>query len=280
MGLEKVKDKETIEIPRQVKFFEEKQIRVEEVACDSHHTIVRTKAGKLYSFGNGKYERFSILGNLFARTLCLGHERSENVSKPKLIQTLKTEKIKGIATNKHAALGYNSEGNLWVWGRGEFGVNGVGDSNTIATPQLNQLMSAIRDSIGNPSIKKVVSCSDYSSVLLSNGDVYSFGNNDYGNMGLEQNMGIDTTESISIPQPMMRAAMKIDGEPAFIEDIELGEQISLMKCSNSQGKQVLFWAGRKMTFQPLPVLFDFEEDPPAEIGGCEKGYAFTTKSGK
>ena len=254
---------------------------MEEVACDDHHTIVRTKAGKLYSFGNGKYRWLSILGSLFARTLCLGHESSENVFKPKLIKTLKSEKIEGIATNWHAALGYNSEGNLWVWGQGEYGVNGVGHNNVIITPQLNQMMSSIRDSIGNPSIKKVVSCSDYSSILLSNGDVYSFGNNLYGIMGLEHiSRDVDRVISYCIPQPMARAEMKIDGEPAFIEDIELGERISLMKCRNSEGKQMLFWAGRDSAYQPLPVMFDFEEDPPAEIGGCWKGYAFTTKSGK
>lgn len=280
MGLEKVKEKETINTPRLSTFFADKDIKVDEVVCDSYHTIVRTKGGKLYSFGNGKYERFAVLGSLFARTLCLGHEKSENLSKPKLIKKLKDKKILGLSTNKYSALAFDSDNKLWVWGRGEFGVNGMGDSKSIAAPEENLLISSILESLDYPKIKKVVSCSDYSSVLFSNGDVYSFGNNDFGIMGLEQNMGIDTTESVSIPQPMMRKAMILGDEPAFIEDIELGDQISIMKCRNSQGKQGLFWAGRKMTFQPLPVIYDFEADPPQHIGGFDKGYVFSTKSGK
>lgn len=264
-------------------FFAKNKLKVVDVVCDGNHTIVTTKSGKTFSFGNGKYEKFSIFGSLFARTLCLGHEKSENLSKPKLIQTLKEREIRLISTNRHSSLFVDGENNLFVCGRGEWGVNGMGNSKSIQKPEQNLILDGIIRSLDSPSITKVVGCSDFSSVLLSNGDVFSFGNNDQGIMGLEKSMGVDMTESISMPQPMFREQMQVRGKRGFITDIELGERISIVKVApedDQSSGNVLFWGGLKLSSIPQLIDFDFEREQPQLISASDKGWAFTTSENR
>lgn len=258
-------------------------MKVSSVVCDGNHTIVTTKGGRCFSFGNGKYEKFSIFGSLFARTLCLGHDKSENVSKPKLVQALKESNIRLISTNRHSTLFVDAENRLFVCGRGEWGVNGMGNSRSIQRPEQNLILDGIIRSLENPSIVKVTGCSDFSSVLLSNGDVFSFGNNDQGIMGLEKSMGVDMTESISMPQPMFREQMQVAGRRGFISDIELGERISIAKVlpeGDDAHRGALFWGGLKLSSIPQRIDFDFEQDPPHLISASDKGWAFTTSANR
>lgn len=276
-------DKEPKKEPVLNTFFTKNKLRVVDVVCDGHHTIAITKSGMAFSFGNGKYENFSILGSLFARTLCLGHDKSENLNKPRLIKALKDNKIQRIATNKHSSLFLNEKNKVYVCGRGEWGVNGMGNSKSIQTPVHNTLMHGILKSLDNPEVLKIVSCADFSSILLSNGDVFSFGNNDQGIMGLEKSMGVDMTESITMPQPMFRQKMEVNGCPGFVRDIELGERISIMKVApegDKKHKGILFWGGLKLSSLPEKIDFDFENDAPELISASDKGWAFTTSSNK
>jgi alpha-tubulin suppressor-like RCC1 family protein len=283
LGLSSFDNKKPVNEPTLNKFFSKNKLRVVDVVCDGNHTIAITKSGKSFSFGNGKYENFSIFGSLFARTLCLGHEKSENINRPKLIKGLKDNKIRKISSNKHATLFLDEDNNVYVCGRGEWGVNGMGNSKSYQTPVLNTLIDGIIKSIDDPKILKLVGCSDFSSILLSNGDVFSFGNNDQGIMGLEKSMGVDMTESIAMPQPMYREKMIVNDSPGFIKDIELGERISIMKVApegDKDHKGVIFWGGLKLSSLPQIVDYDFSEDYPKLISASDRGWAFTTKSNK
>jgi hypothetical protein len=222
----------------------------------------------------------AFLGPFYARTLALGHENNENLTNPKLVKTLKGIKIKDISTNKHSSMAIDDNNTLYVWGRGEFGVNGMGNSDSIQVPTENTIMTKIIESLDNARIKKILGCSDFSSILLDNGDVYSFGNNDQGVMGLENTFGVDMTEAISFPQPMFRQNMKYFDQDVKIKDIELGEFFSVVKVENESGQRAVYWGGRKLASQPRKVEFDFEEDTPLLIGACDKGFAFTTESEK
>ena len=269
-----------VDKPILVEFFQKNNLKVEKVVCDSNHTLVLTKGGRVFSFGNGKYSRFYALSFLFAKTLALGHESNDIVTVPKMIKKFSGLKIKDISTNKHSALAVDDNNKLYVWGRGEFGVNGMGNSDSIQTPTENPIMTKIIESLGNPKIKKLVSCSDFSSVLLDNGDVYSFGNNDQGIMGLENNLGVDMTESISFPQPMFRPSMKYNDKDIKVIDLDLGEVYSILKVENENHETAIFWGGRKLAVKPELIKYDFMEDKPVCIGACDRGVAFTTESNK
>lgn len=275
-------DKTSVQsIPVLNNFFVENNLKIENVVCDSYHTIVQTKGGKLFSFGNGKYDKYKFLGSLFARTLCLGHPNSQNLDSPHMIRKLKDTVVRSISTNKHSSLAIDKNNKLFVWGRGEFGVNGMGNSKSIQTPEENLIISSIIKYLGGANINKIVSCSDFSSVLFNNGDVYSFGNNDQGVMSLENSSGVDMTETIAIPQKMNRKVIRIDGEKTKITDIELGELFSIIRAETKNGsKKSLFWSGRKLSHQTVPIQFDFEIDHPRLIAASDKGYAFVTESNK
>lgn len=283
MGISSNDDNLVLNKPTLNTFFEKNKLKVVDVVCDGNHTIVLTKSGKVFSFGNGKYQRFKVFGSLFSRTLCLGHEKSEDLSKPKLIKSLKESEVAHISTNKHCALAVDKTNKIFVWGRGEFGVNGMGNNNAIQTPTQNLILDGIIESLDKPRIMKVVGCSDFSSVLLSNGDVFSFGNNDQGVMGLEKSMGVDMTESISFPQPMFREALKIDGEVGLVKDIELGEVISILRVAHPSAPDApgkVFWGGWKLSSLPEIVPFDFDANPPKLIAASDKGWACVTENNR
>jgi alpha-tubulin suppressor-like RCC1 family protein len=66
---------------------------------------------------------------------------------------------------------------LWVWGRGEFGV--LGFTNTEQRiPVMNTVIEEMARNTFKSNIKKISSCSDFSSILFDNGRIFSFGNND------------------------------------------------------------------------------------------------------
>lgn len=64
---------------------------IEDIACGQHHTLARTKSGKIFSFGRFHYGR-------------LGHGKLEaDVQKPKLIEALKDEKVIKIACGNESS---------------------------------------------------------------------------------------------------------------------------------------------------------------------------------
>lgn len=71
--------------------------------------------------------------------MALGHETNESLDTPRPIKHLKDVPIKQIATGNDFAMALSKEGQLYVWGRGEFGVLGF-VNHSIQLPTINPLI--------------------------------------------------------------------------------------------------------------------------------------------
>lgn len=130
------------------------------VYCGDHHTILLGESGKVYGCGNNSH------GQLGSNNI------GKNVTKPVLI----SEKIIDADGGQNYTLLLNNNGKVYSLGENHRGQLGLGDTNNRNEPTLITTI-----------IEKIVqvSCGENHSMITSeNGNVYAFGDNTLGLLGL------------------------------------------------------------------------------------------------
>eukprot|EP00520_Triparma_pacifica_P000424 CAMPEP_0118642234 /NCGR_PEP_ID=MMETSP0785-20121206/5730_1 /TAXON_ID=91992 /ORGANISM="Bolidomonas pacifica, Strain CCMP 1866" /LENGTH=1049 /DNA_ID=CAMNT_0006533779 /DNA_START=23 /DNA_END=3169 /DNA_ORIENTATION=+ len=154
----------------------------------SHLSINNVSAGVAYSAA------VSVEGNLYTWGYGghgqLGHNDKKNYSQPLMVKSMSDE----IVTKVEAAYGHTlcltATGELFSWGSGN-GLLGLSDTNARLTPTQVTLLSGVE-------IIDICSGYDHSLALNSVGEVYSWGNGGYGQLGQsEGNLCISTPEVVS-----------------------------------------------------------------------------------
>jgi alpha-tubulin suppressor-like RCC1 family protein len=138
--------------------------KVVQVAMGSTHTLCLEDNGSLWGFGGNKFGQLGC-GNL-----------DEKKIKPFVIPFWKDKKIKHIACGSWHSCVILEDGSVWTFGRGEDGQLGLGDLNVRESPTVLDTLHgqvAISSALG----------SWHSLVLLENGDLFSFGSQNYGQLG-------------------------------------------------------------------------------------------------
>lgn len=82
---------------------------------------------------------------------------------------------------------------MYTWGRGQHGVLGNGSNSYSLQPELNQDIAALKEE--GIKIVKIDSAEDFTAALTDAGEVYVFGKNDRGQLGIGAGIGIDMQES-------------------------------------------------------------------------------------
>lgn len=59
--------------PKQVEYFEKKNIKIKEVLCGEDHTIALTEEGQVYTFGHGGRKSNMIMNLFVSKASPLGH---------------------------------------------------------------------------------------------------------------------------------------------------------------------------------------------------------------
>ena len=67
---------------------------------------------------------------------------------------------------------------------------GDGTNRNLSTPSLNEAIKRMKDE-ENLSIMKIKSANNYSLALMSDGNLYGWGTNENGQLGLRLEIGID-----------------------------------------------------------------------------------------
>lgn len=259
-----------IQDPTIVPYFQQRNIKVKDVVCGKRHTIALDEEGRVFSWGKGKLWKYKIFQYFYPQAQALGHEESRNFFVPKPIKALKDIPIEQISTGNDFAMGLSEENQLWVWGRGEFGVLGFTNKQQ-RLPVLNTLVEELKNQTLKSKIKKISSCSDFSSILFENGKIFSFGNNDQGNLGLGTTQSVDTCDVIQTP-----TEVSFDEKPIKFLDFSLGE------CSTaylSQDNRVYF-TGRKLVFKPKLFELDYDQHKVKKFCATDKGIAVLTEENK
>ncbi|MEE6507640.1 hypothetical protein FKM82_027611 [Ascaphus truei] len=187
----------TVPIPRQITALSNYVVKKVAVHSGGRHAMALTVDGKMFSWGEGDDGK-------------LGHFSRMNCDKPRLIEALKTKRIRDIACGSSHSAAITSSGELYSWGLGEYGRLGHGDNTTQLKPKMVKVL------LGHRVIQVACGSRDAQTLALTDeGLVFSWGDGDFGKLGR------GGSEGCNIPQNIER----LNGQGVC--QIECGAQFSL-----------------------------------------------------
>ncbi|XP_035763485.1 E3 ubiquitin-protein ligase HERC2 [Neolamprologus brichardi] len=142
----------TIPIPRQITALSNYVIKKVAVHSGGRHAMALTVDGKVFSWGEGDDGK-------------LGHFSRMNCDKPRLIEALKTKRIRDIAC-----------GFVFSWGDGDFGKLGRGGSEGCNVPQNIERLNG-------QGVCQIECGAQFSLALTKSGVVWTWGKGDYFRLG-------------------------------------------------------------------------------------------------
>nr|XP_012152188.1 PREDICTED: E3 ubiquitin-protein ligase HERC2 [Megachile rotundata] len=151
--------------PKPIPFLSQYVIKKVAVHSGGKHALALTQDGRVFSWGEGEDGK-------------LGHGNCSSLDKPRLIESLKSKRIRDVACGSGHSAAITSSGELYTWGLGEYGRLGHGDTNTQLKPKLVQSL------VGQRVIQVACGSRDAQTMALTaDGSVYSWGDGDFGKLG-------------------------------------------------------------------------------------------------
>ena len=145
--------------------------KIIQTAIGVTHSMALDSEGKVYSWGE------NVNG-------LLGTGDAMPALSPVLVETWRTpmegKKIVQISAGGAHSMALDSEGNIYAWGWGGEGQLGNGENNNSNVPILVKKEGT---GLEGKTIKKVMAGGMFSMVLTSDGSLYSWGKNSYGQIG-------------------------------------------------------------------------------------------------
>ena len=196
---------------------------VRSVAAGDDSSLVVTASGQLYAFGDNEYGELGIATDSGTTT---------PVSTPTLV-TLPGEVggVTAVAEGGNFSLVATSGGQLYAFGDNEFGQlgsttdNGVVDPPPLATPTLVTLPGQ------SGPVTRVAAGLDFSVVLTATGQLYAFGDNGEGQLGLASSAGFTGSEPNIEPTPTQ---ITLPGAVGIATEIAAGWDHTLVVTASGQ----------------------------------------------
>ena len=210
------------------------------VRCGLYHTVALTRGGEVYVWGWG--------GSLFSPN-ALGIGRKSTCTTPTLVTALQSTPIQQIAAGKEHCLALSRTGELYAWGKGEFGRLGLGGSGNQLSPQrLDELTGTGME------VASIAAGSSFNGAVLRSGALYTWGRNEQGQLGLGGGLILDQYSLESVPQ-----RVEFDFETAGSHE----EDITVEQCATgyrhmlarTRTGQVYVW-GMRTWIKPAKVRGD------------------------
>ncbi|XP_051823686.1 probable E3 ubiquitin-protein ligase HERC6 [Antechinus flavipes] len=142
--------------------------QIVQAACGERHSLLLLADGTVWSCGNNNYGQ-------------LGRNNLRKSKKPAPIQALETQVVVFVSCGKEHSLAICKTGRIYSWGSGSRGQLGIKEfKDQCSIPKNIEALS--REKIIQ------VSCGHYHSIALTqDSKVFSWGDNDYGQLGLGKN---------------------------------------------------------------------------------------------
>lgn len=151
---------------------------ITKVTCGKEHTLFLSKAGQVFSFGTGSRGQ-------------LGHGTIENATEPTLLEALDGVLVKSIDCGGWHSVAISYSGDLYIWGWNESGQLGLPCAQQYANvkPLKDvETVCCLPKVVEFPEEKLIesVSCGTrHTAVLTDDAEVWTWGWNDYGQLGHE-----------------------------------------------------------------------------------------------
>ncbi|XP_031397795.1 ultraviolet-B receptor UVR8-like [Punica granatum] len=139
---------------------------VKQIACGGRHSAVLTDSGALHTFGWGLYGQ-------------CGHGNTNDQLRPTCVSSLVGNAIGGIAAGLWHTLCVTVDGHVYTFGGNQFGQLGTGTEHAETVPRLLDCPG-----LKEKHVKMVSSGARHNAVLTDDGQVFSWGWNKYGQLGL------------------------------------------------------------------------------------------------
>ncbi len=138
--------------------------KARDVAANMQHSLVVLENGDVYSFGHSGYGKLGILDPPGRTTF----------DTPQKIEQIGS--ALAVATGVLHSMVLLENGNLYTFGRNDFGELGLGDTEDRSFPTRVEALSGV-------SLIVDASYGNHSLALLESGELYSFGRGDWGQLG-------------------------------------------------------------------------------------------------
>jgi len=152
------------------------QGRIDEISVGEEHSLFLYKNGKVYGAGSNERGQLGL---------------GDNIEYSSLEEIEGTGKIVAISAGDEHSLFLDADGKVYATGNNEYGQLGLGDNVERSSPEEIEIEGA----------GKIVAISGgkfHSLFLDEDGKVYSTGNNEYGQLGLGDNVERSSPEEIEI----------------------------------------------------------------------------------
>jgi len=134
------------------------------------HVLAHTEGGELYSWGHNGYCQ-------------LGNGSTNQGLTPTLIQnSLTGRKVVAVACGSHHSMCLTADGDIFSWGQNNCGQIGSGTTTNQSTPRK------VSASFGGRKVTGITCGQTSSMAVLENGEVYGWGYNGNGQLGLGNNI--------------------------------------------------------------------------------------------
>jgi len=215
--------------------FEEGAPLVTQAALGACHSAVITEGGDLWTWGWG--------GSFWYGAGALGHSGRDGAATPTRVEKFVAlgEKVKQVACGAQHTIVLTEEGHLYATGKGDFGRLGRGDTRDEVEFEEIDYFQQANDSILAPgettNIVKVGAGNNYCAAMSSSGELWVWGRNDHGQLGLgEEAMG-DMYSAESYP----RLVRSLPSEGLRILDFTCGEHHLVVRTDSGA---LYEWGGR------------------------------------
>eukprot|EP00536_Pseudo-nitzschia_multiseries_P007066 jgi/Psemu1/165220/gw1.158.58.1 len=156
-------------------------------AAATHHTLVVTKKGHLYTFGLEKGGR-----------LGLGDDQPQQCPLPKrVLGPLQRRQVKSVAAAENHSLCVTSRGDVYAWGSNRFGQLGdYGTGSSSTTPCGSRSVPKRVEELKQHPCVAVAAGEKHSVALTRKGEVYVWGDNTSGQLGVARRSGIQKVQRV------------------------------------------------------------------------------------
>jgi alpha-tubulin suppressor-like RCC1 family protein len=144
-----------------------KRQKIFKISCGFYHSVALTNSGELFAWGQNS-------------KLQCGSAYNYNYFEPMRLKKPETVSFVSISCGSHHTIALDKRGNVYAWGSNNSGQLGFGSSKKYHLLRRVEFRNII--------IKKIKCGKDHSLVLSTEGDIYAFGKNKYGQIGNGSNI--------------------------------------------------------------------------------------------
>lgn len=205
------------------------------VECGDAFTACLTEDGKVFTWGHG--------GSMMDGAGALGHGDNADCVYPKELKFFTGANVVQIAAGKGHMLALDDRGQVYSWGKGDYGRLGNGGSRSQDTPETVELFEEIP-------CKFIAAGEHFSGAISDEGQVWMWGRNDQQQLGLGGGLSMEMYSMEDYPTLLADNSAENDVHELEATYLSLGHQVAAAVYADQDGDTHVFSWGGKMWIEP------------------------------